>query len=69
MTVVKDLNDEGHAILTVKTNRGEFILDNLTDTIRPWNATGYQFLKRQSQEDPNVWVAIGDPAPVRVGSR
>lgn len=69
MTVVKDLNDEGHAILTVKTNRGEFILDNLTDAIRPWSATGYQYLKRQSQEDPNVWVAIGEPVPMRVGSR
>jgi predicted transglutaminase-like cysteine proteinase len=69
MTVVKDLNDEGHAILTVKTNRGEFILDNLTDAIHPWNATGYRFLKRQSQEDPNVWVAVGDPLPLRVGSR
>jgi predicted transglutaminase-like cysteine proteinase len=69
MTVVKDLSDEGHAILTVKTNRGEFILDNLTDTIRPWDATGYQFLKRQSQEDPNVWLAIGGPSPVHVSSR
>jgi predicted transglutaminase-like cysteine proteinase len=69
MTVVLDLNGEGHAILTVKTNRGEFILDNLTDTIRPWTATGYQFLKRQSQENPNVWVAIGDPAPVQVSTR
>jgi len=69
MTVVKDLNDEGHAILTVKTNRGEFILDNLTDTIRPWDATGYEFLKRQSQEDPNVWLAIGEPSPIHVSSR
>jgi predicted transglutaminase-like cysteine proteinase len=69
MTVVKDLDGEGHAILTVKTNRGEFILDNLTDTIRPWNATGYEFLKRQSQEDPNVWLAIGDPKPIHVSAR
>lgn len=69
MTIVKDLDGEGHAILTVKTNRGEFILDNLTNKIRPWRATGYTFLKRQSQEDPNVWVAIGNPAPWRVGSR
>ncbi len=69
ITVVREKSGDGHAVLTVKTNRGEFILDNLTDAIRPWNATGYQFLKRQSQEDPNVWVAIGDPEPIRVGSR
>ncbi len=59
MTVVKDLEGEGHAILTVKTDRGEFILDNLTDEIRPWTATGYTFLKRQAQNDPNVWLDLG----------
>jgi predicted transglutaminase-like cysteine proteinase len=61
MTIVRDLEGEGHAILTVKTDRGEFVLDNLSNMVRPWNATGYRFIKRQSQEDPNVWVAIGGP--------
>jgi predicted transglutaminase-like cysteine proteinase len=51
---------EGHAVLTVKTDRGEFILDNLTDEIRLWSRTPYFFYKRQSQEDPNVWVRISD---------
>ncbi|HLH12263.1 MAG TPA: transglutaminase-like cysteine peptidase [Methylovirgula sp.] len=64
MTIVRDLNGEGHAILTVKTDKGEFILDNLTDQIRPWEATGYHFLKRQSQQDPNVWVAILPPKSI-----
>ena len=59
MTVVRDLDGEGHAILTVKTDRGEFVLDNLTDEIRPWDATGYRFVKRQSQSDPNVWLDLG----------
>jgi predicted transglutaminase-like cysteine proteinase len=62
MTVVKDGDDEGHAILTVKTNRGEFVLDNLADEVEPWTASGYRFVKRQSQDDPNIWVAIGLPA-------
>lgn len=61
MTIVRDHHDQGHAILTVKTNRGDFILDNLTDEIVPWEATGYRFVKRQSQEDPNVWVALESP--------
>ena len=61
MTIVRDLHDEGHAILTVKTDHGEFVLDNLSDEIRPWNATGYRFVKRQSQEDPNLWLSIGEP--------
>jgi predicted transglutaminase-like cysteine proteinase len=59
MTITRN-NGEGHAILTVETNKGEFVLDNLTDQIRPWDATGYQFLKRQSQENPNIWVSIAE---------
>jgi len=69
MTIVLDLNGEGHTILTVKTDRGDFILDNLSNDIRPWNAPGYRFVKRQSQEDPNVWVSIIDPSrPQGLGS-
>ena len=62
MTVVKDEAEEGHAILTLKTNRGEFVLDNLSNDTRPWTASGYRFVKRQSQSDPNVWVTLGAPA-------
>lgn len=60
MTVVRDRDGEGHAVLTVKTNKGDFILDNLTDRIRLWSETGYQYIERQSQYDPNQWVwAVG----------
>ena len=59
MTVVKDAEGDGHAILTVKTDRGEFVLDNMVDTIVAWNQSGYRFVKRQSEEDPNVWRSIG----------
>jgi predicted transglutaminase-like cysteine proteinase len=63
ITVVKDLEGEGHAILTVKTSRGEFVLDNLNDRVTAWADTGYKFIKRQSQSDPNVWQSIGTPSP------
>jgi len=63
MTVVKDQQNEGHAILTVKTNHGEYVLDNMTDEMKPWDKTGYKFVKRQSQTDQNVWVQIGPPTP------
>ncbi len=69
MTVVRDHQGEGHAILTVKTNRGDFVLDNLNDKVKPWNETGYQFVKRQSQEDQNVWVSLGVPASPLVAAR
>ena len=45
MTIVRDLNGEGHAVLTVKTDRGDFVLDNLSDDVRPWSATGYHVLQ------------------------
>ena len=61
MTVVKDLNNDGHAVLTVKTNKGDFILDNMRDDVRPWTQTGYRFVKRQSQANENVWVSVGTP--------
>ncbi|MBB4198467.1 transglutaminase [Rhodoblastus sphagnicola] len=64
MTIVRDEEGLGHAILTVATDRGDFILDNLTDEIRPWTRTGYRFVKRQSQQDPNIWVAIASPDQV-----
>ncbi len=63
ITVVRDRKDEGHAVLTVKTDLGEFILDNQAEEILPWTQTGYRFVKRQSQSDPNVWVSLGDPRP------
>jgi predicted transglutaminase-like cysteine proteinase len=61
ITVVRDKRGDGHAILTVKTDRGEFILDNQNDQILLWADTGYRFVKRQSQADQNVWVSLGEP--------
>jgi predicted transglutaminase-like cysteine proteinase len=71
MTVVRDQNGNGHAVLTVKSDRGEYILDNQTNDILPWEDTGYRFVKRQSQFDPNVWVSLGEPraAPATASSR
>ena len=63
ITVVRDRQGEGHAVLTVKTDKGEFILDNQNENVVAWTETGYRFVKRQSQSDPNVWVALGDTRP------
>jgi predicted transglutaminase-like cysteine proteinase len=63
ITVVRDLNGDGHAVLTVKSDKGEFILDNQNPEIVLWSETGYHFVKRQSQTDPNTWISLGDPRP------
>ncbi|MGL4634843.1 MAG: transglutaminase-like cysteine peptidase [Beijerinckiaceae bacterium] len=60
ITVVRDKKGDGHAILTVKTDRGDFILDNQEPKVKLWTETGYRFIKRQSQEHPNRWVSLGN---------
>ena len=63
ITVVRDRNNEGHAVLTVKTDKGEFILDNENEKILPSTETGYRFVKRQAQSNGNIWVSLGTSAP------
>ena len=63
ITVVLDENGEGHAILTVMTDKGDYILDNRRNEILLWNQTGYKFLKRQSQTDANKWVSLQTNTP------
>jgi predicted transglutaminase-like cysteine proteinase len=60
ITVVLDEKNEGHAVLTVTTDRGDYVLDNRRNDILLWTDTGYTFLKRQSQQDPRAWVALTD---------
>lgn len=63
ITVVFDENGEGHAILTVMTDKGDYILDNRRNEILLWNQAGYKFLKRQSQTDSNKWVSLQTNTP------
>lgn len=60
MTVVRQPNGDGHAVLTTRTSLGDFVLDNLEARILPWTATEYTFLKRQSDVNPGAWVKIND---------
>lgn len=64
VTVVRDKENKTHAVLTVTTDKGDYILDNQNDDILLWSETGYRFVKRQSQSDPSVWVSLIDPQPV-----
>jgi predicted transglutaminase-like cysteine proteinase len=63
VTVVRDKENKGHAVLTVTTDKGDYVLDNQNEDILLWSATGYRFEKRQSQSNPNVWVLVGGPKP------
>ncbi|QRM27405.1 transglutaminase-like cysteine peptidase [Microvirga sp. VF16] len=57
MTVVIDENGEGHAVLTVRTDRGDLILDNKTDDVLEWFRTNYRYIKRESAETTG-WVYL-----------
>lgn len=61
ITVVLDEQGEGHAVLSLVTTKGDFILDNRRNAIRNWSATNYTMLKRQSAQDPRKWVSL-EPA-------
>jgi predicted transglutaminase-like cysteine proteinase len=58
ITVLLDEKGEGHAVLSVVSDDGDYILDNRRDDIRRWDHTSYKFLKRQSQKDPTQWVSL-----------
>ena len=69
MTVVIDEEGDGHAVLTVRTDRGDLILDNRRTAILPWTQTGYVFIKREGQ-DGREWVSLGGTSsPVATANR
>lgn len=61
ITVVKEQTGSGHAVLTVRTDRGEFVLDNQAANVFRWDETPYIYIKRQSEFDETVWSSINDP--------
>jgi len=58
ITVVRDQNNDGHAVLTVTTDLGDFILDNQSRDVLPWQDTPYRYEMRQSQSKKNGWVIL-----------
>jgi predicted transglutaminase-like cysteine proteinase len=68
ITVVLQPNGEGHAILTVRTDRGDFVLDNMRNKVMLWTETEYTFLKRQASDNPARWVKLQDGRAMAVGA-
>lgn len=68
ITVLRKPDGEGHAVLTVRTDRGDFILDNLTDAVKNWQETDYTYLKRQAANHTGRWVSIETPSNLVVGA-
>ncbi|KPB00067.1 transglutaminase-like cysteine peptidase [Ahrensia marina] len=58
ITVARDAQGGGHAVLTVVTDRGDYILDNVEQNVMLWQDAELYYLKRQSGSDPNLWVSL-----------
>ena len=67
ITVVRQSDGSGHAVLTVRTSRGDFVLDNLDYRVRPWAETPYRFIRRQSASHSGRWQVVRDDR-ARLGS-
>jgi len=68
MSIVREANGDGHAVLLVRTDRGDLVLDNQEGTIKLWSDTPYQFIKRQSQANAGQWVDMFDSRPIYVAA-
>jgi predicted transglutaminase-like cysteine proteinase len=58
LAVVKTPSEMGHLVLLVATTKGDMVLDNLAEAIRPWQSTDYHWLKIQSAKDARFWYDI-----------
>lgn len=64
LAVVKTASGIGHLVLVVATTKGDLVLDNLSETIRPWQSTDYHWLKIQSASDARYWYGVKPPVIV-----
>jgi predicted transglutaminase-like cysteine proteinase len=59
MVVVLDELGQGHAVMAVRTDQGDFILDNKRDAVLPWHHTGYVYIKSEGDQSL-AWVTLGN---------
>ena len=59
---------EGHAVLTVRTDGGDFILDSLNPHVLRWDRTKYRYVKRQASDYTGHWVSVLDEKDMTVGA-
>lgn len=54
---VLDRRGGSHAVLVLRADGADLVLDNLTNSVKRWDKTGYTFLRMQDPRDPQSWVA------------
>ncbi len=58
IATVLDRRRQAHAVLVLKTSAGDYVLDNLTTKLKPWDKTGYSFLRRQDPRSASGWALV-----------
>lgn len=58
MTVVLDRRGNNHAVLMARLADGDYVLDNLSGSVKSWKSTGYTFLARQNFDNKRTWQVI-----------
>ncbi|WP_300039240.1 transglutaminase-like cysteine peptidase [uncultured Roseobacter sp.] len=58
LTTVLDTRGNSHAVLVLRADTGDYVLDNLNDKIKPWKKTRYTFLRMQNPGKPGAWVGL-----------
>ena len=64
LLTVATLGGEGHTVLTVRTDKGDLVMDNRASAVKDWSRTSYRYFARQSQSDSGKWMRIRSSAPV-----
>ena len=60
---------EGHLVLVARTTAGDLVLDNRVDKVVDWKRLPYEWIARQSVDNPAIWVAIVQVNPTPLISR
>ena len=70
LTAVIDEDGASHAVMMVRTDRGDFILDNKRNAVLPWRETGYVYLQREGGTGA-TWISLGGAisSPVTTSGR
>ena len=63
LSVVRTSWGEGHLVVAVRSDAGDYVLDNLRGDVVDWRRAGYQWVMRQSARNPQYWVALGGGRP------
>jgi len=66
IAIVMLADGQWHAVLVVETNRGDYVLDNLSASVTPWGDTPYYWHMRESGGRASDWrfvdLRVGDVA-------